>query len=41
MKLPPVVLLGSVLALGFYLPPELDAVLREIGDLLAEKGAGS
>jgi hydrogenase-4 component F len=41
MKLPSVILLGCVLALGFYLPPQLEAMLREIGELLAQKGAGS
>jgi hydrogenase-4 component F len=41
MKLPPILLLVGVLLFGFYLPPQLGAMLREIGELLAAKGVGS
>ncbi|ADV60961.1 NADH/Ubiquinone/plastoquinone (complex I) [Isosphaera pallida ATCC 43644] len=39
MKLPPLVLLGGVLALGLHLPSDLTALLREIADSLTEKGS--
>jgi hydrogenase-4 component F len=37
MMLPPAILCGLALMLGLYIPPQLDAVLRELADTLGAK----